>query len=158
MHHLHENTLPCYHQSLHNVLVQLRNGDLQIATRIFLRQGYFLEKKISLFPKSVVTKSLECMTPVWNNLLNSLSCACLRETCLCVLGFEAKQYFVSESQRLYDSEPAVLESLQQINDWVENATQGKMTDFLPALPHNVVLMLINAVHFKGEVTFDHLHF
>ncbi|XP_028275389.1 serpin peptidase inhibitor, clade F (alpha-2 antiplasmin, pigment epithelium derived factor), member 2b [Parambassis ranga] len=103
MHHLHENTLPCYHQSLHNVLVQLRNGDLQIATRIFLRQG-----------------------------------------------FEAKQDFVSESQRLYDSEPAVLESLQQINDWVENATQGKMTDFLPALPLNVVLMLINAVHFKGE--------
>lgn len=43
MHHLHENTLPCYHQSLHNVLAQLRDNELQIATRIFLRQGHFLE-------------------------------------------------------------------------------------------------------------------
>lgn len=43
MHHLHEHTLPCYHQSLHNVLKQLRNSDLQIATRIFLRQGYYLK-------------------------------------------------------------------------------------------------------------------
>ncbi|XP_049916103.1 serpin peptidase inhibitor, clade F (alpha-2 antiplasmin, pigment epithelium derived factor), member 2b [Epinephelus moara] len=103
MHHLHENTLPCYHESLHNVLEQLRNNDLQIATRIFLRQG-----------------------------------------------FEPKPDFVHESQRLYDSEPAVLESLQQINAWVENATNGKMTDFLSALPPNVLLMLINAVHFKGE--------
>ncbi|XP_070762488.1 serpin peptidase inhibitor, clade F (alpha-2 antiplasmin, pigment epithelium derived factor), member 2b [Enoplosus armatus] len=102
MQHLHEHTLPCYHESLHNVLVQLRS-DLQIATRIFLRQG-----------------------------------------------FEPKQEFVRESQRLYDSEPAVLESLQQINDWVEKATNGKMTDFLSALPPNLLLMLINAVHFKGE--------
>lgn len=70
--------------------------------------------------------------------------------CSCVLGFEAKQEFVSESQRLYDSEPAILESLEQINDWVENVTQGKMTDFLSALPPNLLLMLINAVHFKGN--------
>ncbi|KAK5904885.1 hypothetical protein CesoFtcFv8_006405 [Champsocephalus esox] len=103
MHHLHEHTLPCYHQSLYNVLAYLRDSDLQIATRIFLRQG-----------------------------------------------FEPKQEFVHESQRLYASEPAVLESLDQINGWVENATKGKMTDFLPALPPNVLLMLINAVHFKGE--------
>lgn len=38
MHHLHDNTLPCYHEALRNVLVQL-GSDLQIATRIFLRQG-----------------------------------------------------------------------------------------------------------------------
>ena len=71
---------------------------------------------------------------------------------LCVLGFEPKQEFVHESQRLYASEPAVLESLDQINGWVENATNGKMTDFLPALPPNVLLMLINAVHFKGKMS------
>lgn len=103
MHHLHENTLACYHESLHNVLEKLRNNDLQIATRIFLNQG-----------------------------------------------FQPKQDFVQESQRLYESEPTVLESLQQINDWVEKATNGKMTEFLSALPPNLLLMLINAVHFKGE--------
>ncbi|KAM4624447.1 LOW QUALITY PROTEIN: alpha-2-antiplasmin-like [Polymixia lowei] len=103
MNHLHANTLPCYHESLRNVLAQLRNGDLQIATRIFLRQG-----------------------------------------------FEPKQEFVHESQRLYDSEPVTLEGLQQINEWVEKATNGKMTEFLTSLPPNLLLMLINAVHFKGE--------
>lgn len=71
---------------------------------------------------------------------------------LCVSGFHPKQEFIDESQWLYDSEPAVLESLQQINDWVENATNGKMTDFLSSIPPNLLLMLINAVHFKGEMS------
>uniref|UniRef100_A0A672H019 Serpin domain-containing protein n=1 Tax=Salarias fasciatus TaxID=181472 RepID=A0A672H019_SALFA len=112
MRHLHENTLPCYHQSLHNLLVHLRNNEVQIATRLFLRQG-----------------------------------------------FKPKQAFLNESLRLYDSEPAILESLQQINGWVENATKGRMTDFLPALPPNLLLLLINAVHFKGEwkARFDSSH-
>uniref|UniRef100_A0A3Q3WU75 Serpin domain-containing protein n=1 Tax=Mola mola TaxID=94237 RepID=A0A3Q3WU75_MOLML len=103
MHYLHEHTLPCYHESLHNVFMQLRNNQLQIATRIFLRQG-----------------------------------------------FQPKQDFVNKSQQLYDSEPAVLESLQQINDWVGNATKGMMPHFLSTLPPNLLLMLINAIHFKGE--------
>uniref|UniRef100_A0A3B5LR37 Serpin domain-containing protein n=1 Tax=Xiphophorus couchianus TaxID=32473 RepID=A0A3B5LR37_9TELE len=103
MYHLHENTVPCYHESLRHVLTQLRNGDVQIATRMFLRQG-----------------------------------------------FKGKQEFVNESLRFYDSEPAIVESLQQINEWVENATEGKMMDFLSSLPPNLLLMLINAVYFKGE--------
>lgn len=53
---------------------------------------------------------------------------------------------------MYDSEPAVLESLQQINHWVKNATNGKMTDFLSALQPNLLVMLINAVHFKGKLS------
>lgn len=70
---------------------------------------------------------------------------------LCFSGFQPKQGFVNKSQQLYDSEPAVLESLQQINDWVDNATKGMMPDFLSTLPPNLVLMLINAIHFKGEI-------
>uniref|UniRef100_A0A096LXJ7 Serpin domain-containing protein n=1 Tax=Poecilia formosa TaxID=48698 RepID=A0A096LXJ7_POEFO len=103
MYHLHENSVPCYHESLRHVLMQLRNSDVQIATRMFLRQG-----------------------------------------------FKGKQEFVNESLRYYDSEPAIVESLQQINEWVENATEGKMMDFLSFLPPNLLLMLINAVYFKGE--------
>lgn len=52
---------------------------------------------------------------------------------------------------MYDSEPVVLENLQQINDWVDNATNGKITDFLSSLPPNMLLMLINAVHYKGKM-------
>lgn len=76
----------------------------------------------------------------------------LRVWTYCVfLGFEPKPEFLNESRRLYDSEPAVVESLQQINEWVEDATNAKMPDFLSALPPNLLLMLINAVHFKGEM-------
>ena len=69
---------------------------------------------------------------------------------MCVLGFQPKQEFILESQKLYDSEPMKLEGLQQINEWVKKATNGKMTEFLTSLPANLVLMLINAVHFKGK--------
>lgn len=44
----------------------------------------------------------------------------------------------------------MLKSLQQINDWVYNATNGNMPGFLSALPPNLLVMLINAVHFKGN--------
>ncbi|XP_077421860.1 serpin peptidase inhibitor, clade F (alpha-2 antiplasmin, pigment epithelium derived factor), member 2b [Vanacampus margaritifer] len=103
MQHLHGNNITCYHHAVNHIMGQLRNSDLKIATRIFLRQG-----------------------------------------------FKPKEDFLEESKRLYDSEPAVLESVKQLNDWVENATNGMMTDFLSALPPNMLLMLINAVHFKGE--------
>lgn len=49
MHHLHEQTLHCYHQSLYNVLAGLRNKDLQIATQIFLRQGYLSKENFLFF-------------------------------------------------------------------------------------------------------------
>ncbi|XP_023646745.1 alpha-2-antiplasmin-like [Paramormyrops kingsleyae] len=65
-------------------------------------------------------------------------------------GFELKQDFVDESLRIYSSEPAPLVGLEEVNQWVENATQGRVTRFLSSLPVNVVLMLVNAVHFKGE--------
>uniref|UniRef100_A0A672GX33 Serpin domain-containing protein n=1 Tax=Salarias fasciatus TaxID=181472 RepID=A0A672GX33_SALFA len=115
MRHLHENTLPCYHQSLHNLLVHLRNNEVQIATRLFLRQG-----------------------------------------------FKPKQAFLNESLRLYDSEPAILESLQQINGWVENATKGRMTDFLPALPgqhvHLILLSRFDSSHTsRGVFHLDEKH-
>ncbi|XP_072320446.1 serpin peptidase inhibitor, clade F (alpha-2 antiplasmin, pigment epithelium derived factor), member 2b isoform X2 [Eucyclogobius newberryi] len=103
MHHLHDHSLPCYHQALRHVLAQLKNNDLQLVTRIFLRKG-----------------------------------------------FEPKQAFIDKSQQFYDSDAAIAESLEQINEWVDKATNGKMNDFLTALPPNMLLMLINAIHFKGQ--------
>ncbi|KAK7883111.1 hypothetical protein WMY93_029285 [Mugilogobius chulae] len=103
MHHLHDHSLPCYHQVLRHVLAQIKNIDLQLATRIFLRKG-----------------------------------------------FEPKQEFIDKSQEFYGSDATVVESLEQINEWVDKATNGKMNNFLTALPPNMLLMLINAVHFKGQ--------
>lgn len=105
---------------------------MQIATRMFLRQGQ---------PPFFVLISV---------LISHFERKKKAEHLFSFLGFKGKQEFVSESQRFYDSEPAIVESLQQINEWVENATEGKMMDFLSSLPPNLLLMLINAVYFKGD--------
>ncbi|XP_072547222.1 serpin peptidase inhibitor, clade F (alpha-2 antiplasmin, pigment epithelium derived factor), member 2b isoform X2 [Salminus brasiliensis] len=65
-------------------------------------------------------------------------------------GFQPKQEFMQESLKIYDSEPAALTELEEINEWVEKSTNGHVTDFLSSLPSNLAMMLINAVHYKGE--------
>ncbi|XP_076138302.1 serpin peptidase inhibitor, clade F (alpha-2 antiplasmin, pigment epithelium derived factor), member 2b [Alosa pseudoharengus] len=74
-------------------------------------------------------------------------------------GFEPKKEFAQMSQEMYGSEPEVLAGIKEVNEWVEKATSGQVTDFLASLPHNLVLMLINAVHYKGkwQTCFDPRH-
>uniref|UniRef100_UPI003AAB29D7 alpha-2-antiplasmin n=1 Tax=Centroberyx gerrardi TaxID=166262 RepID=UPI003AAB29D7 len=65
-------------------------------------------------------------------------------------GFEVKLSFVEDSLARYRSEPAPLLSVEEVNQWVENATDGHIANFLESISHDVVLMLINAMYFKGE--------
>lgn len=65
-------------------------------------------------------------------------------------GFKAKQDFVEDSQKLYDSEPATLTDVNDINEWVKKVTNGHISEFLSSLPLSAIMMLINAMHYKGE--------
>ncbi|CAM4670481.1 unnamed protein product [Leuciscus chuanchicus] len=65
-------------------------------------------------------------------------------------GFRVNQDFVDRALNLYKSEPAHLTSIEEVNRWVEEATKGHITNFMSSLPPNVAIMLINAIHFKGE--------
>ncbi|XP_056266772.1 alpha-2-antiplasmin isoform X2 [Pseudoliparis swirei] len=65
-------------------------------------------------------------------------------------GFEVKLSFIEDSLARYKSSPAPLVSVEEVNQWVESATNGHIPNFLESIPHGVVLMLLNAVHFKGE--------
>lgn len=40
--------------------------------------------------------------------------------------------------------------MDEVNQWVENVTNGHIPNFLESIPHDVVLMLMNAVYFKGD--------
>lgn len=62
----------------------------------------------------------------------------------CVVVFCPKPLF------RYQSRPVPLVSVEEVNQWVENATNGHISNFLERIPHDVVLMLMNAVYFKGE--------
>lgn len=59
-----------------------------------------------------------------------------------------------QSKRLcffrYQSQPVPLVSVEKVNQWVENVTNGHIPNFLESIPHDVVLMLMNAVYFKGD--------
>ncbi|XP_059208429.1 alpha-2-antiplasmin [Centropristis striata] len=65
-------------------------------------------------------------------------------------GFEAKLSFVEDSLARYRSSPVPLVSVDEVNHWVENATNGHIPNFMESISHDVVLMLLNAVYFKGE--------
>lgn len=68
--------------------------------------------------------------------------------------FKIKEEFLRKSEKLYGSKPVYLgpsmsQNLESINKWVSDATKGKITDFLSNISEKVILILLNAIHFKG---------
>ncbi|KAG9485842.1 hypothetical protein GDO78_008755, partial [Eleutherodactylus coqui] len=68
--------------------------------------------------------------------------------------FPIKQTFLKRSAKLYGTKPVNLkqhmkQNVEAINKWVKDATRGNIPHFLSNVPSNVVLMLLNAIHFKG---------
>ncbi|KAJ8267217.1 hypothetical protein GJAV_G00139890 [Gymnothorax javanicus] len=105
-----------------------------------------------LLLQSLMADSLPCYHQSLRGLIQHLRNSSVKIATRVYLdqGFLVKPDFIYQSLRMYDSEPAMLAGLEEINQWVKKATDGHMTDFLSALPENLVLMLINAVYFKGE--------
>ncbi|XP_007123600.2 alpha-2-antiplasmin isoform X2 [Physeter macrocephalus] len=69
-------------------------------------------------------------------------------------GFPIKEDFLEQSEQLFGAKPMSLtgrkrDDLANINQWVKEATEGKIEDFLSDLPDDTVLLLLNAIHFQG---------
>lgn len=69
-------------------------------------------------------------------------------------GFQVKKTFLEDSERFYKAKPVTLsgkgeEDLAAINSWVKEATKGHIPKILSELPVDVVMILLNAVHFQG---------
>ncbi|XP_037348122.1 alpha-2-antiplasmin isoform X2 [Talpa occidentalis] len=69
-------------------------------------------------------------------------------------GFPIKEDFLEQSEQLFGAKPMSLtgkkgNDLATINQWVKEATEGKIEDFLSELPDDIVLLLLNAIHFQG---------
>lgn len=70
------------------------------------------------------------------------------------VGFPIKEDFLKQSEQLFGAKPMSLtgrkgDDLLNINQWVKEATEGKIEDFLSELPDDTVLLLLNAIHFQG---------
>ncbi|KAM4545876.1 alpha-2-antiplasmin [Odontesthes bonariensis] len=105
-----------------------------------------------LLLQSLHAHSLPCYHHVLGSLVPHLSGTSLEVAARMYLrpGFEVKLSFVEDSLARYRSRPVPLVSVEEVNQWVENVTNGHISQFLESIPHDVVLMLMNAVYFKGE--------
>ena len=61
-----------------------------------------------------------------------------------------KEFNVIAEQYLAPIEPLI--SVEQVNDWCKNKTHGKIDKILNELDPNTLMILLNAVYFKGEWT------
>lgn len=63
---------------------------------------------------------------------------------------------MENSERFYGAKPVTLSGnnendLIAINKWVKEATDGQISTFLSQLPESTVMLLLNAVHYQGEL-------
>ncbi|KAJ3589021.1 hypothetical protein NHX12_009869 [Muraenolepis orangiensis] len=103
-----------------------------------------------LLLKGLHGDGIGCYHHTMGGLLRHLSNSSMQVATRIYLRFDVKLSFIENSMDRYRSSPAPLVSVEDVNQWVENATNGKIGNFMESLPRDVVLMLINAVHFKGE--------
>lgn len=73
------------------------------------------------------------------------------------LGFPVEEKFIDVNETHFDAEVRELDfgdpqSVDIINDWVNNNTEGKIKEILKDIPAEIVMLLINAIYFKGDWT------
>ncbi len=80
-------------------------------------------------------------------------------------GKEINKDFLMLNKDIFDASIATLDfsqddAVDQINQWISEATKGKITKMIaPPLPADVIMYLINAIYFKGDWSeqFDKRH-
>jgi serpin B len=73
--------------------------------------------------------------------------------------FNVLPEFLTVNQDYYDAQISALDfnspqAVTTINDWVSNATNGKITTIVDAIGPEVVMYLINAIYFYGEWKYE----
>jgi serpin B len=74
-------------------------------------------------------------------------------------GFPVKPNFLDTVREAFGAEAAELNfastsASERINEWVKDATHGRIEDIVPGvIPEEVVMYLLNAIYFKGSWTF-----
>ena len=73
------------------------------------------------------------------------------------LRFPVEEEFIDINRTYFDAEIQVLDfcdpqSVDMINEWVNNNTNGKIREILREIPPQIVMLLINAIYFNGDWT------
>jgi serpin B len=72
-------------------------------------------------------------------------------------GFPVEQDFLDANAEFFDAEVAPLDfddpgAPGTINDWVNDKTNGRITEIVDAIPPEIIMYLINAIYFKAAWT------
>jgi len=75
----------------------------------------------------------------------------------CRLGFKAKEDFIERNQTYFASEVRELDfsnprATDTINQWIDDATGGKIGNMIDQIPPDAMMYLINAIYFRGDWT------
>ncbi len=63
-----------------------------------------------------------------------------------------KPKFIQQNQDFYRAEVRTLETAELVNAWVKDKTQEKISEIIKQISADIILLLINAIYFKGTWT------
>lgn len=67
-------------------------------------------------------------------------------------GFPFTKSFLDITDQMYGAEARPLVSADEVNQWVADATRHKITEVLDSVTPDLLMVLINAIYFKGDWT------
>jgi serine protease inhibitor len=75
------------------------------------------------------------------------------------LGFEVLSEFIATNQEYFDAAVEEIDfadpqTLEMINQWIEDKTNGKIKDMLDYIPGDAVMYLINAIYFNAKWKYE----
>jgi serine protease inhibitor len=122
------------------------NGSTYDSIKAVLELNGLTEQEINESYKSLINKLINVDPEVIFNIANSIW---YRKSMTFQQDFinTNKIYFNAEISGLDFSDPV---SLEIINNWVDQSTNGKIDKILDRIPPGAVMYLINAIYFKGD--------
>ena len=121
------------------------DGDTKKAFEDALYLGDLTIDQVNQAQKDLVKELLEVDPGVIIDIANSIW---LKEN------FNVNPEFISVNQDYYDAEVKQLvfddEAVNQINDWVNNKTHGKIDEIVESIDPMAIMFLINAVYYYGN--------
>ena len=109
-----------------------------------------LNKNLQEMLKALCEKDLKSMNIVNNNLHTEIKKLTTVELANAVFTkFKPEEEFLNMTNQ-YNAEVTTLQSADQVNKWCQEKTHNKIPRIIESLSPNDVMILINAIYFKGK--------
>jgi serpin B len=120
-------------------------GDTREAFRQVLHYGEWTDMEVNESYKDLMSQLVTLDDHVKFSIANSIWYR---------LGYEVLEAFIATNREYFDAVVEELdfsdpEAVNTINDWIEERTNGKISDMLDFIPSDAVMYLVNAIYFNA---------